>query len=260
MKPLIGITADVLRPKYQWSAPLVGQNTRYVNAIFAAGGIPVTLPPSSDRDSTRQLFERLDGILFSGGGDIDPTRYGARPTDLAHDVQPDRDASEIELMKLAVANDMPILAICRGHQILNVALGGTLYQDLPSQSDSPVNHDISTLKEDGTYIAHHLDVEPGSRLASIIGTAIAVNSHHHQAINRLAPGLSATSRADDGIIESVELASRRFMIGVQFHPESFAGTSAQWRKLFAAFVNASHDYASCERARNSSRIETSEVR
>lgn len=259
MKPLIGITADVLRPKFTWSAPLVGQNTRYVNAVFEAGGIPVMLPPSGDRDTVRQLFGRLDGILFSGGGDIDPAQYGADPTDLAHDIQPSRDAAEIELMRLAIANDTPVLAICRGHQILNVALGGTLYQDLPTQHPRGANHDISTQREDGMYIAHHLTVTPDSKLAAIIGSHIDVNSHHHQAIDKVAPGLNVTSRAEDDIVESVELASARFTIGVQFHPESFAENSGQWRRLFTTFVSASRDYASADSNRSSSRVEVVDV-
>jgi putative glutamine amidotransferase len=261
-KPLIGITASIFPSVFKWGAKIYGQNHRYSDAVIAAGGVPVLLPPMTDRESLRVIYERLDGILFSGGGDIDPVEYGEINRGLLKDVSPERDTGELQLIKWAIADDMPLLAICRGFQVFNVALGGTLYQDIPSELDGALNHDVSTQKGSNLFIAHDLIPKIDSRLAEIVGLdPIGANSHHHQGIKKLAPGLTATSQAADGIVESVELTRSRFAIGVQCHPEALFMTEPRWGGLFKEFVNASRDmpYTSPARSLKSAATEAAEV-
>ena len=236
MKPLIGITTSRQPSVLSWGPSVYAQNYQYSDAVLRSGGIPVFLPFTHTKQELRNLYDRLDAILFAGGGDIDPNEYGEKSGGHLKDVDTERDRIELQLMKWAIADDKPVLAICRGLQVLNVALGGTLIQDIPHNLTDAKNHDISTEKKNKLYIAHELSVEAGSRLATIIGAEpIGANSHHHQAIKKLAPGLQQTSRADDGIIESVELSRSRFVIGVQCHPESLSTVEPRWGKLFSEF-------------------------
>lgn len=234
MPPLIGITTS------SFAAPATGwrYNRAYVGCIEAiadAGGLPVLIPVSVDVDTRRQLYERLDGVLLSGGEDMNPVFYGASPHPALGKADDNRDRAELQLAEWAVEDDRPLFCICRGHQVLNVALGGTLIQDIPTQHRTTVNHDSDI--RDG--LVHEVEIDPSSRLAAILGTTrMGVNSLHHQAIETPAPLSCVTAYAPDGIIEGVELPDRKFVVSVQWHPEDLFRQHEPMRRLFRAFVEA----------------------
>ena len=213
MRPLIGITTYAQEATWSyWRQDAALIPLDYVDAVERAGGRPLLIPPSED--GVEETLDALDGIVFSGGADVDPAAYGAEPhpeTDRPH---AHRDAGELALLRAALERDLPTLAICRGVQLLNVARGGDLVQHLP-ESVGHENHRA----EPGTFSEHAITVKEGSRLAAIVGTAPDVRSHHHQSLGRLGDGLVETAWAQDGTIEGVEDPSRRFVVGVQWHPE-----------------------------------------
>ncbi len=212
----------------------------YLDAILTAGGLPILLPASLPLAALPELVARYDGFVLSGGGDVDPALYGGRLTAAVHNIDSERDAFERALIPLVLEADKPLLAICRGIQILNVALGGSLYEDIPSELPDALRHDwYPNYPRD--YLAHWVEVEPGSRLAEILGTrTLRTNSLHHQAIRQPALGLEVVARAEDGVIEAVELPGKRFVIGVQWHPECLPNeTAMQW--LFSEFVRAARE-------------------
>lgn len=221
-------------------------NEPYVLAIREAGGLPLVVTPAHAGDSLRELYELLDGLLLSGGEDVEPARYGETAAHPSVEVVPERDAMEFRLLEWARADGLPVLAICRGIQVLNVALGGSLYQDLPA--DGPpgdVQHDQA--KADPPVPrprpSHAVTVLPGSFLADLVGEGeIPVNSMHHQGIKALAPALFPVAYAPDGLIEGVEAndpAPAGFLAGVQWHPEELAlGGDVPSRRVFEAFVTA----------------------
>jgi putative glutamine amidotransferase len=234
--PLIGASTSIALSKDGERAVL---NSTYLAAVQAAGGVPVLLPPQLDERARETLFLRLDGVLLTGGGDMDPARFGETPHPTVAGVSPDRDRLEIALVEHALGRRLPVLAICRGVQVLNVALGGSLYQDVPSQIDTQVQHDQTRPRHEPT---HKVTIEEDSRLADVLGaTQLEVNSFHHQGIKALGRGLRAVAHSDDGLIEGAELPEReRFVLGVQWHPEELAvhpdGDSA--RRLFRALIGA----------------------
>jgi putative glutamine amidotransferase len=204
-------------------------NTAYVRALERAGLVPLAVPTMLSADRAAAALDAVRGLVLTGGGDVAPERYGAAPHPRLDDVDRERDAAELALIAAARERRLPILAICRGIQILNVALGGTLYQDLESERPGPVPHN----DESGT---HAVRVEPGSLLARTLGSGTAsVNSRHHQAIRDLAPGLKAVAWADDGVIEGAEPADAGapWTVAVQWHPEDLAE-----RALFDGFARA----------------------
>ncbi len=211
----------------------------YVWAIEKAGGVPILLPATTAIENAERYLSVLDGLLLSGGVDVDPACYGEEPHPELGRVDSDRDAIEIPLAQLALAQDMPIFAICRGIQVLNVAMGGTLYQDLPTQKPSHLQHQQ---RHDGVprdTATHTIRIEAASRLAEIVGdTCMATNSFHHQALKAVAQGLVVTAHAEDGIIEGVESTAHRYVLGVQFHPEETAFVDEKSMRLFEAFVTA----------------------
>ena len=233
--PLIGVTTSVTVDKYPERAYV---NAAYLTAVQRAGGIPVLLTPQLDVGARERLFERLDGLMLTGGGDIDPARFGEAGDARVYDVSAARDTLELELTERAVAERLPLLAICRGIQVLNVALGGTLYQDIPSDPGSPIEHSQTERRDRPTHAVKVLG--EGTRLAAILGALeLEVNSFHHQAVKRLGHGLREVAWAPDGIIEGVELpATDAFVVGVQWHPEDLVAHDAAARNLFAAFVAA----------------------
>jgi gamma-glutamyl-gamma-aminobutyrate hydrolase PuuD len=185
----------------------------YVDAVERAGGRPVLIPPSED--GVEETLDALDAIVFSGGADVDPASYGADPHPETDAPQARRDAGEMALLAAALERDLPTLAICRGFQLLNVARGGDLVQHLPEAVGHEAHRQVP-----GTFSEHPVEVKEGSRLASIVGGAPAVTSHHHQSVGRIGEGLVETAWADDGTIEGFEDPSRRFAVGVQWHPEA----------------------------------------
>ena len=239
MALLIGITARAIRDE-AWCPPLIGSRQGYINAIIQAGGVPVVLPPVSDMTVLRGMFDGVAGILLTGGVDVAPALYGEEPHPQLGLVHADRDAAELPLARWAMEEHKPVLGICRGHQVLNVALGGTLYQDLPSQLAGSLDHEASVKHECWNNFDHGMTLADDSRLAEILGSAeIEVNSLHHQAIKQLAPTLRAVGHAPDGVIEAVEGWNGAFVIGVQCHPEElWQETDLRWRNLFRALVIA----------------------
>ena len=204
-------------------------NTAYVRALEGAGLVPLAVPTMLAADRAGAALAAVRGLVLTGGEDVAPARYGAAPHPRLGDVDPVRDAAELALIAAARARGLPILAICRGIQILNVALGGTLYQDLESERPGPVPHNDETGR-------HPIHVEAGSLLERTLGTRSAsVNSRHHQAIRDLAPGLKAVAWADDGIIEGAEPSDAKepWMVAVQWHPEDLTE-----RALFDGFARA----------------------
>lgn len=248
-RPRIGLTLMTDRPVHDTHVPRYGMNRTYFDAIREAGGIPVPLAPG-DPEEMRLYFaaERdaaefaVDGLCLAGGGDLDPTHYGqeSRPGCEAPDAE--RDAMEVEILERVRQTDLPIFAVCRGIQVLNAVWGGTLIQDLPRERPDAQRHSFSTTHP-RDHLAHEIRVTRGSRLHAIVQReTCGVNSLHHQAIDRLAPGFRVTALAPDGIIEAIEpIAGARFVLGVQFHPEDLQAHDAM-RRLFAAFVAAAQAY------------------
>ena len=209
----------------------------YLDAVLGAGGIPILLPANLPAEELPSLLEGVDGVLLSGGGDLHPARYGEVERPEIHSIDPERDAFELALIPLALAADKPLLAICRGCQALNVALGGTLWWDIASQLPGAGKHNwYPAYPRD--LLAHEIAIEPGTRLAEALGEKRArVNSLHHQAVKEPGDGLRVCARAEDGVIEGIELPGRRFALGVQWHPECLPGDE-RMRGLFRAFVQA----------------------
>jgi len=209
-------------------------NAAYPRAVARAGGVPLIFPPVDGATDAATLLDAVDGLLLSGGADIDPVHYRAAPHPALGPVEPERDRLEFALLREAQARKLPVLAICRGLQLANVALGGTLWQDLPSEVGV---HPQSGARTDRV---HPIRVREGSRLGEVLpAQRIHVNSFHHQAIRDLAPGLAAVARADDGVIEGIEAVGDWWLLGVQWHPEEFwAETDAPDQRLFEALVAA----------------------
>ncbi|MHB1503562.1 MAG: gamma-glutamyl-gamma-aminobutyrate hydrolase family protein [Acidimicrobiales bacterium] len=231
MAPLIGISAYEEKAAFGvWNADSVLVPASYVRAVRGAGGVPVVLPPVPG--SADELTRRLDGVLLSGGPDVDPALYGEPAHPETGRPRHERDLFEIELLDAAGRHDVPVLAICRGIQVLNVARGGTLYQHLPDV----VGHDRHSPVRDG-YGVHEVGIISGSLLSGFIGSnRVEVPTHHHQAIDRVGSGLVVSARADDGTIEAVEAVDEPpggFLVGVQWHPEVGDDPS-----LFQALVEA----------------------
>jgi gamma-glutamyl-gamma-aminobutyrate hydrolase PuuD len=226
MRPLIGITAyaEPLASWGHWTLPAALIPLAYVRAVDRAGGRPLLVPPSDD--GVAETLDALDGIVFSGGSDIDPDAYGEDPHPETRDLRPERDEAELALMGAALERDMPVLAICRGSQLLNVVRGGDLGQHLPEVVGDD-KHKVTP----GLFAAHDVAVEPDSRLGSLIGTAARVESHHHQGIATVGEGLEVVAYADDGTAEAVEARDRRFALGVLWHPEE-----GEDLRLFEALV------------------------
>jgi len=226
--PIIGISSYAQQARWgAWDLPAILLPARYVDMVSRAGGVPVLVPPVHN---VAEVLQRLDGLVLSGGGDIDPALYGATRDPATGPANPGRDLAELELCRGALGSGMPLLGICRGLQILNVAVGGTLHQHLPDV----VGTDMHSPEQSG-YGRHDVSVAPGTQLAKIVGgTEVAVPTHHHQAIDKLARGLVATAWTSDGIIEAVEFESGdRPAIAVQWHPEAGDDIS-----LFDALVSS----------------------
>lgn len=243
--PAIGITSATIAASSDGGPVRVGQNQTYVRALVRAGAAPVLLPPLAagapvdpiDR-MVDTLYRVIDGLLLSGGGDLDPALYGETDHGLCRGVSRSRDEMELRLARRALDGGKPLLAICRGIQVLNVALGGSLYQDIEAQAPGAERHAWwPGFPRD--RLSHDVAVAPGTHLARILETAsLGVNSLHHQAIKDLAPGLVIVARAPDGVVEAVEAGTHPFALGVQWHPEDLAAGDARHQRLFAALVDA----------------------
>jgi len=233
-KPLIGLTTTHMpNPS---GRPAFGINQPYVNAVTIAGGLPILIPIDFSNDDLDNLLPRLDGALFTGGYDLDPRLYGNQPHPMVEGVDADRDRVEIHLTQAVVQSHKPFFGICRGCQVVNVALGGSLYEHLPEQLVGDVSHDRHDKPRN--YLAHAINIEPDSQLMKILAIKeTRVNSLHHQGVRRLAEGLEVTALAPDGLVEAFELPGHPFGLAVQWHPEELQEHAAM-RRLFQAFVRA----------------------
>jgi putative glutamine amidotransferase len=231
MKPLVGITTYLTRARFEsWEEDVALVPADYVRAIERAGGRPLLVPPSED--AVDETLAALDGLIFSGGSDLDPELYGQDLHPETKGVVPERDRSELALLQAALARDMPVLAVCRGSQVLNVAFGGDLVQHLPDV----VRHDDHK-HTPGEYADHGVTLEPDTRLAALLGDHAPVKSHHHQGFGQLGSGLREAARAEDGTVEALEDPSRRFALGVLWHPEA-----GEDMRLFEALVEEAREY------------------
>jgi putative glutamine amidotransferase len=213
MRPIVGITSYAEDARWGvWDAPAALIPLAYVRAIEAAGGRALLVPPVAE--DIEDTLDVLDGLLLSGGADLDPASYGAEAPPETSNVRPDRDHAELALLEGALARDMPVLAVCRGSQVLNVALGGDLVQHLPEV----VGHD-GHKHTPGVFSDHGVEILPDTRLHDVVGGHAPVKSHHHQGYGRLGEGLKEAARADDGTVEAIEDPARRFTLGVLWHPE-----------------------------------------
>lgn len=236
MAPVIGVTSNYVPPQEDvFGSIVIGDS--YIQAVLKAGGLPVVIPVGLPEDDLQALASRLDGILFTGGSDIDPQRFNGQPHPRVYGIDERRDALELRLVKMAVNEGKPFLGICRGIQVINVALGGTLFTDIADQLSGSLKHDqYPNIPRD--YLAHTVVLEPGSRLAGILGgQSFQVNSLHHQGVEQVAPSLRAVGCAPDRLIEAVELPGHPFGLGVQWHPEWLQAHAPQ-RQLFSAFIQA----------------------
>ena len=241
-RPLIGVTTSEVRrkkdagplPYGDLKQPELALGVVYSRAVEQAGGIPVVLPPLTD-DAIAQLVDHLSGVCLSGGPDMDPAAYGAERHGKLGPVEPELDGFELAVVRRADSLGLPVLGICRGCQVLNVARGGTLHQHVPDVSDGSVSHRQT---ESGWETTHDIRLEPGSRLASIVGAEdLDVNAFHHQAVDRLGRGLQAVAWADDGIVEAIEGDGEALYLGVQWHVETLTHFPRH-ALLFEALVEA----------------------
>ena len=238
--PLIGITAHNGIHGRKVKSAIQFQMVTYLKAVAGAGGAPVLIPLNLPEEILRAVFERLDGLLLPGGVDVSPAAYGEKTHEKFGRVDEELDRTELELARWAVSADLPLLAICRGIQVLNVALGGTLYQDIESQMPQAMEHHRFRSRDyPPNDRAHPVKIAPQSRLSAALGAAqVMTNSRHHQAIKVLAPALIETARTADGLIEGVEIPEARLIIGVQWHPENLVDEDLPSRRLFETFVGA----------------------
>jgi putative glutamine amidotransferase len=233
-KPLIGLTTSRMPNPSGLAA--FGTNLPYAKSVADAGGLPVLIPLNLSNDDLDVLLPRLDGILFTGGYDVDPRQYGSRSHPKVEGIDVDRDRMEMHLAQMVIQVSKPFLGICRGCQVINVALGGTLYEDLPEQFPGEVQHDNHD--QSRNYRAHNIKIDPDSHLAQILRSETAqVNSLHHQGLRGLAQGLLATAFAPDGLIEAFELPNHPFGLAVQWHPEELQEYEPM-PGLFQAFVGS----------------------
>jgi putative glutamine amidotransferase len=232
--PLIGVTTSITVGTAPERAYV---NSTYLFAVQQAGGVPVALPPQLSAASLARLVRGLDGLLLTGGGDLDPALFGEAPHPTLYDVAPARDTLEISAVRIALERGLPILAVCRGIQLLNVALGGSLFQDVGADPGTTLRHGQTEPRDQPT---HTVTVKPGSRLAETLGTdELEVNSMHHQALKVLGEGLVPVAWAPDQLVEGVEMTdAERFVLAVQWHPEELCRDSEPARRLFAALVSS----------------------
>ena len=231
MKPIIGLTSQF---EYSVSRKFNKLNYTYIDAVVKGGGVPIILPILKNLDDLDKYLDSIDGIIFTGGEDISPLLFGENPIKEVDTICYDRDKIELELFKRAYNRGMPILGICRGLQLINVALGGTLYQDINRQLPNSLGH-ISTYNIEGGY--HSIDIIDDTILYDILGKEkINVNSQHHQSVKELGKNLRVNALSSDGIIEGIETTTGNFVLGVQFHPEAMIEETKEFINIFEYFI------------------------
>lgn len=239
MRPLVGITTTIDPQGGDYRKPRIGLYVNYVAPLERAGVTPVLITPAHSKDSICQLIGECAGLVLTGGEDIAPSRYGHDPIPELGQVNPARDAAELIAVEDACKRDLPVLGICRGHQLLNVFFGGTLCQDIQVAIEDAPSHQQTT-----PWGQHHhkVFVEPHTHLADALGeTELQINSYHHQAVQRVGDGLRVTARSDDGLVEGLESTEHTWVVGVQWHPERHEAEAAASNpnvRLFRAFAKA----------------------
>ena len=237
MRPLIGIPCRALI-RAETGKPIFANNRSYVHAVESVGGLPILIPMINDLTILTALLSRLDGLLLPGGIDLHPSHYGEEAHPLSDEADLELDEFEITLASWALQQGIPVLGVCRGMQLINVVLGGTLYQDIDNQYPNSIAHSHRHLPH--TYLAHHINVEPGSRMEAILGAReVRVNSLHHQAIKDAGKGVRISGHAPDGVPELIEVSGYRFVMAAQSHPEEIYSIEPAFKRLFSAFVQAS---------------------
>ncbi|KXB67859.1 peptidase C26 [Parvimonas sp. KA00067] len=236
MKPVIGISGSILINKGNafsgYRRSYVNQD--YVEAVLRAGAIPFIIPFNEDLEATREMVEKVDGIILSGGHDVNPYYYGEDPMLKIGELFPERDVFDMELYKTAIELKKPIFGICRGYQIINVINGGTLYQDLSYADFVKIKHDQV---DNPAQATHFVELEEGTFLKNILGEKYKVNSFHHQILKDVAPGFKVVAKSSDGVIESIEkITEDNFVIGVQWHPEMLSASNEKSQEIFNEFV------------------------
>lgn len=235
MPALIGITTN--RAANAFLQPYVFAMESYLDAILQAGGAPVLIPSQLAKQGWQTAYGRLDGILFTGGGDISLEHFLGQPHPRIDELDPERDVIELDMLKVAVAEGKPFLGICRGCQLINVGMGGSLYTHIPDQLPNALDHSYpGNMRK---ILAHEVKIDEGTHIGEILGQPIlGVNSHHHQGLNEIGGGLRVAGRAPDGLVEAIELPDHPFGMAVQWHPEWLTDQQPT-RNLFRAFVEAS---------------------
>lgn len=243
-RPIIGLTTYRKVAAQQNPLPVMALMPSYIEAVAAAGGVPVLIPLGLDEESLQILLQQVDGLVLTGGGDIAGEHYSSEHEDFIFDIDTDRDRVELFLAREAMSRNKPLLAICRGHQVLNVALGGTLYEDVKEWMPGAIKHDFFN-EFPRNHQAHTVSIAAESKLAHALGRLeTTVNSLHHQGIRDLAPGLVAAALAPDGLIESVEAPDHPYALGVQWHPENLIHDDPDMLALFRGLVeSAAHHKA-----------------
>jgi putative glutamine amidotransferase len=236
LKPLIGIPS---RTYTDGALVRYAVISTYTRAVELAGGAPIAIPLQLGEETLSGIFARLDGLLLAGGADVHPREFGEEVAPFWRgEIDRERDIVELNLLRWAMHEQMPILGICRGIQMLNVAAGGSLYQDIDSQLTNPLHHP-QIKGNPPNFRAHSIDIDPQSRLSRVLSTTqIEVNSRHHQSVKQVAPGFCVTARAPDGVIEGIESTNGHFALGVQFHPENLIDDDPRMVRLFQEFVDA----------------------
>lgn len=241
-KPVIGIAADHVPYNQSDDRVAEGVMEDYISAILLAGGVPVLLPVALGQEHSGAVIDRLDGVLLTGGHDINPILYGQQPLPVSETPDPAKDQLDLSLVQLCLKRKKPLLGICRGMQMLNIVLGGTLYQDLPSIAQSAL-HNVNNYPEHSlNAFAHTVQIVPDSQLSTALATtSVQTNSRHHQGVHELGHGLVPVATTEDGLIEGVEYPHHPFCVGVQWHPENLKEDPAM-RRLFRHFVHAATLY------------------
>jgi putative glutamine amidotransferase len=247
-RPVIGIPTQTLQSLGGVSAeipPSWVMSQRYILTLTSVGAVPWLIPLVDD-DTLRGIYERLDAVFLPGGADIDPRTYGADPHPLCDKTDRDRDRVEVALARWALEEEKPVLGVCRGMQLINVAAGGTLYQDLAEELPGAIKHDYFPFRGQSfarDFLAHDVDVAKGTRLADLLGAGnVRVNSMHHQGVKALGQGLVSTAISPDGLIEALEGERDSYLVAVQWHPEALTDNDARTRQLFADFIAAAEDW------------------
>jgi len=243
-RPVVGIPTQTLQSLGGISESIPASwvmSQRYILTLANAGAVPWMIP-LVDEDTLRAIYDELDAVFLPGGADIDPSSYGADPHPSCDRTDRDRDRVEMSLARWAQQDEKPVLGVCRGMQLINVAAGGSLYQDIASELPGAIKHDyfpFGPQSHSRDFLAHEVNVEEGTRLASLVGAGpLRVNSMHHQGIRELGHGLVATAEAPDGLVEALEGSDDGYLVAVQWHPEALADGDARTRRIFADFIEA----------------------